>query len=78
MRALIGRPVMFVPSFFFKKEFHDTKDDMVRPVRGKIVEVNRHGWFRVRYSAGDTVQHECFKQCDIGTAVTLLGHKKDR
>jgi uncharacterized protein YodC (DUF2158 family) len=50
----------------------------VKSVRGMIEYVNaEHGWFRVRWYAGGTEQHECFKECDIGTVVTLVGHKKN-
>lgn len=74
MGDLLGRPVMFVPTYLFKKELHMTED--VKPVRGVIDEVHEeHDWFRCKYQAGNTVQYECFKMCDIGTAVTLLGRR---
>lgn len=75
MVDLLGRPVSFIPCFLYKKEAHNTVDNDVKPVRGVISEINPHGWFRIRYPAGNTVQHECFKECDIGTAVTLLGRR---
>lgn len=74
MKDLIGRPVSFVPCCAFKKEKYMADD--AKPVRGVIEYVNEeHGWFRCKYHAGNEVQHECFKECDIGTAVTLLGRR---
>lgn len=75
MRELLGRAVKFVPCFQYKKELHCAGDEPIQPVRGVIDFVSSHGWFRIKYPAGDTVQHECFKECDIGTAVTLLGRR---
>lgn len=75
MRELLGRPVKFIPCFQYKKEFHNSGDEDIQPVRGVIDFISPNGWFRIKYPAGDTVQHECFKECDIGTAVTLLGRR---
>lgn len=78
MNKLIGRPVKFIPCYMYKKEFHNSGDEDIQPVRGVIDFVSSHGWFRIKYPAGDTVQHECFKLVDIGKAVALLGNKKNR
>lgn len=75
MNGLIGRPVKFIPCFQYKKEFHNSRDEDIQPVRGVIDFISPNGWFRCKYPAGNTVQHECFKECDIGTAVTLLGRR---
>ena len=63
---------MFVPCCKFKKDY----EYEVQPVRGVIVYVNAsHGWFMVEYTAGRTVQHECFKLVDIEKDVTLIGRR---
>ena len=79
MDELLGKPVKFYPCFLYKKEFHNTMDYDIQPVRGVIDFVHpTNGWFSVSYQAGGTTQRETFKECDIGGAVRLLGHKKDR
>lgn len=79
MNDLIGRSVMFQPCCFMQKNYSRESDcEHLQPVRGVIEFVNaRNGWFRIKYTAGRTVQHECFKLVDIGKDVTLLGHKKN-
>ena len=68
---------MFVPCCKFKKDFRTPNEDDVQPIRGVIGYVNaKHGWFMVEYTAGRTVQHECFKLVDIGKDVTLIGRGK--
>lgn len=75
MNKLIGCPVIFVPCCKYKKYFRNPEDDM-QPVRGVIEYINeRHGWFMVKYTAGRTVQHECFKLVDIGKVVELVGRR---
>lgn len=76
MSDLLGRAVKFIPCYMYRKEVHSTGDNDAQPVRGVIDFVSPNGWFRCKYNAGNEVQHECFKECDIGRAVTLLGHKK--
>ena len=76
MERLLGRFVSFVPFFCYKK-FSAVKEE-IEPVRGVVDYINeKNGWFRVAYQAGETVQHECFKETDIGEDVKLLGHKKN-
>ena len=70
---LVGRQVAFIPCFLYKKEFHNTDDD-IKPVRAVITFVHpRHGWFRAEYKSRGNVLHECFKIVDIGRSVTLIG-----
>lgn len=84
MKNLIGHPVMFFPCYLYNKELHSSSNKDIQPVRGVIEYINtEHGWFRIRYNAGNTVQHECFKLVDIGKGwkdgkdVTLCGHQKN-
>ena len=85
MKSLTGHPVVFFPCYLYNKELHSSSNKDIQPVRGVIEYINtEHGWFRIRYNAGNTVQHECFKLVDIGKDwkdgkdVVLCGHKKNR
>jgi hypothetical protein len=78
MERLLGRLVSFVPCFCYKKSVLEANKE-TDSIRGVVDYINKeNGWFRVAYRAGETVQHECFKEADIGEAVTLVGHKKNR
>ena len=77
MENLIGSNVKFVPHCFYKKDIGRPAIEQAEPVRGKIVFVNqRHGWFMIQWFAGETIQHECFKICDLGGAVTICGKRR--
>lgn len=75
MNNLLGQIVSFIPSCLYNNNKGYATDD-IKPVRGTITEISKNGWFRVRWYAGDSVQHECFKEADIGKAVTLVGRSK--
>ena len=76
--SLQGRRATFIPHYAREKNYGSTFLEPT-PVRGIIDVVNaKHGWFAVSYWASGIKQHECFKACDIGTAVTINGNKKDR
>lgn len=73
---LIGKKASFIPHCMKDKEGHkiDWGKDVTKT--GVIDFVNKqHGWFSVRYKAGDTVQHECFKFFDTGGKVTVHGKR---
>lgn len=73
IKNLLGRTVSFTPVCMMSKQYQRSGFECY--VRGRIVFISRHGWFRVRWYAGDTVQHECFKEADIGKDVTLVGKR---
>ena len=78
MNGLLGRWVLFVPNCLEGKENGRPVEDRQPPLLGVIDYVNAsHGWFCVRWNAGKTIQHECFKLCDIGKVVDLVGRKKN-
>lgn len=78
MKELLGRHVAFVPHCSFKQPNGRPLEELPPPVHGVVDFVHqKHGWFRVRWAAGESIQHECFKFCDIGKAVTLVGRKKN-
>ena len=72
---LLGRYVKFIPHFVKARDGSDNIGIAV-PVKGMVDYINAgHGWFCVLWYAGHTRQHECFKVCDIGEAVTLIGRR---
>ena len=74
-RIAIGQKVRFLPHTLHSKDGGGYMD-WGRPmnVTGTVEFISkRGGWFAARYTASGTVQRECFKFCDIGTAVTVLG-----
>jgi hypothetical protein len=76
MENLVGRNVKFIPHCIYRKETGRPVIEQVKPVNGRIVKVHhKHGWFMIRWYAGETIQHECFKLFEIGGAVTLLGKR---
>lgn len=78
MDSLIGKKVSFIPHCLKDLDDGNRKWD-ADPINGVVECVNKkHGWFRVAYHAGRTVQYECFKFCDIGGAVMVHGNKKGR
>lgn len=73
MDKLLGRSVMFVPHWNISKAGLHTEDAV--PQRGRIAYVNKpHGWFMIELDSNPT-QRCCFKFCDIGKDVTLLGRR---
>lgn len=78
MDKLLGRSVMFVPHWNMSKDGVFLKKEDSAPQRGRIAYVNKpHGWFMIELDSNPT-QRSCFKLCDIGKGVTLLGNKKNR
>lgn len=76
MNNLLGKAVRFVPHCSFKQAQGREPKELPPPVTGVVDFVHRdHGWFRVRWEAGKSIQHECFKFCDIGKDVTLIGKR---
>ena len=77
MENLVGSNVKFIPHCIHKQENGRPVKEQVKPVSGKIVLVNqKHGWFMIRWYAGETIQHECFKFCDLGGTVTICGKRR--
>ena len=72
MVSLLGKKVEFIPCCLYTKEAQK-HTEYAHSVKGKIVEISDNGWFRVRWYAGETVQHECFKLCDVGRWVKVFG-----
>lgn len=78
MNDLLGMNVKFVPFCIMKQSQGRPTDELPPPVFGRIVSVHwDHGWFRARWYAGKTIQHECFKFSEIGKVVELIGRKKN-
>lgn len=78
MNGLLGMRARFVPFCLARKDTGRPIDDQQPPMIGVIDFVHwAHGWFRVRWYAGDTVQHEGFRFDEIGKAVELVGRKKN-
>lgn len=78
MTRLLGREVRFIPTCDMVHANGRPKEEIMPIVTGRVVFVHAdHGWFRVRWKAGKTIQHECFKLCDIGKVVDLVGRKKN-
>lgn len=79
MTRLLGREVKFVPACCMVHANGRPRDEVVPIITGRVVSIHKgHGWFMVRWKAGQTIQHECFKLFDIGKDVLLLGNKKNR
>ena len=75
---IMGRTVKFIPTACNERNKGQVAE-YVQPVTGHIDYINKaHGWFRVSYQINGCALFECFKVCDIGKDVTLIGHKKDR
>ena len=69
---LLRKKATFIP-YFMRDKYRTIKED-AEPVHGVVTYVNRkHGWFCVSYRAGNTIQREGFKFCDIGEVVTVHG-----
>lgn len=76
MTRLLGRQVKFVPACFMVHANGRPKEEVMPIVTGLVVSIHKgHGWFMVRWTAGKTIQHECFRLCDIGKDVLLLGRR---
>lgn len=77
MTRLLGREVRFIPACDMVHANGRPKEEIMPIVTGRIDFVHEcHGWFRVRWKAGKTIQHECFKFCEIGKVVELVGRRK--
>ena len=77
MNGVQGMQARFVPLCLAMKPTGRPVEELPQPAVGIIDFVHwRHGWFRVRWYAGDTIQHERFKFCDIGKVVELVGRCK--
>lgn len=77
MTRLMGRQVKFVPACCMVHANGRPRDEVMPIITGRVVFIHKdHGWFMVRWNAGKTVQHECFKLCDIGKVVVLVGRRK--
>lgn len=78
MNGLLGMKAMFVPFCSIKQANGRPSEELPPPVKGVIDFVHwDHGWFRVRWYAGESIQHECFKFSEIGKVVELVGRKKN-
>lgn len=72
---LLGKKASFIPCFEKEKtgQGRGVSED-IEQVTGRIDYVNQeHSWFSVTYQAGNTIQRECFKFCDIDEVVTVHG-----
>lgn len=70
---LLGKKASFIPAWEKDTRGVGLSEDNAT-VTGRIHYVNQeHGWFSVTYRAGDTIQRECFKFCDIYESVTVHG-----
>ncbi len=77
MTRLLGRHVRFTPACAMIHANGRPKEEVMPMVTGLVVSIHKsHGWFRVRWKAGKTTQHECFPLCDIGKVVALVGRCK--
>lgn len=71
---LIGCEVKFIPAFLRCDNNGGRPKFDQKPTRGVVTQAHEaHGWFMVSYQVGDLVLRECFKECEIGREVTLLG-----
>lgn len=76
MTRLLGRKVRFIPACDMVHANGRPKEEIMPIVMGRVDFVHSgHGWFRVRWKAGNTIQHECFHLCDIGKVVDLVGRR---
>lgn len=61
----LGQKLRFIPAAWPEKCSEDAKlhyDRIARDVLGVVVSIHpTHRFYRVRYEAAGTVQHECFK-----------------
>ena len=70
---LLGKKASFMPTCMTEKAGGSRKE-FAKPVTGVITMVHRaHGYFIVTYRAGETIQREGFKFCDIDEAVKVHG-----
>ena len=69
----IGMKVRFVPHF--NCGLMDSQEELEpNTITGKIIYINwEHKCFAVEFKCGDTIQHESFKFCQIGSAVKVRG-----
>ncbi len=69
----IGMKVQFIPAIL-PSGIMTPAEKKKATIDGTVVYINwENRYFTVEYDCGNTKQHESFKFCDIGQAVTICG-----